>query len=71
MDNLKQFIQCTYDSHYKIHLNLLLQIFYTIFKNIIASNPLMFQNIPLDIYFIENIEAIPSVTSSFLPKSPT
>ena len=41
-------------------LNLLLQILHTIFKNTISSKPVIYQNIPLDVYFIENTQAISS-----------
>ena len=50
----------------KFLLNLLLQIFHVIFKNTISSKPVIFQNIPLDIYFIENTQAISSPLSSAL-----
>ena len=50
----------------KFLLNLLLQIFHIIFKNTISSKPVIFQNIPLDIYFIENTQAISSPLSSAL-----
>ena len=50
----------------KFLLNLLLQIFHIIFKNTISSKPVIFQNIPLDVYFIENTQAISSPVSSVL-----
>lgn len=46
--------------------NLLLQIFYTIFKNTISSNCVIFQNISPDTDFIENLKGIPSSTASSL-----
>lgn len=53
-------------------LNLLLQIFYTIFKNTISSNCVILHNISLDTDFVENLKGIPSSTaSSLLLKSST